>query len=156
MVPPRPEGLAMDNPTDDKLAAPGGFNVGGIGLDRPFRIRRLGHFGYNVESVADNLPLYRDLLGFYVSDVLDFARTPGFPTDFEGETVGYFMRHGTDHHSFVLFPKGIFVNRPDRPRPPPGITINQITWQVGSLREVTEATSWMEERHVAIARTGRD
>jgi hypothetical protein len=28
------------------------YDVGGVLLDRPFRIRRLGHFGYNVDDVA--------------------------------------------------------------------------------------------------------
>ena len=83
------------------------FNVGGVLLDRPFKIRRLGHFGLNVDDVKACLPFYTDLLGFSISDALYFGRRiedeevrKGFDT-----TVGYFMRHGSDHHSFVLFPR---------------------------------------------------
>ena len=36
------------------------------------------------------------------------------------------------------------------------ITINQITWQVGSLREVADATAWFRDSGTGIRRTGRD
>ena len=55
-----------------------------------------------------------------------------------GDARGFFMRHGTDHHSFVLFNKGVMDLRPDR-KFRPEVTINQITWQVGSLKEVVDA-----------------
>ena len=85
----------------------GKFNVGGVLLDRPFKIRRLGHFGYNVYKMDEAMHFYRDLLGFRVTDTLDFARVVPKPGMFDGvpTTVGYFMSHGTDHHSHVIFPK---------------------------------------------------
>src|SRR5919205_2506478 len=78
------------------------FNVGGILLKQPFKIRRLGHFGFNSDKVDESLRFYRDLLGFRVSDLLDFARIVPDPAAFSGlgETRGYFMRYGTDHHAF--------------------------------------------------------
>ena len=80
--------------------------LSGIELARPFQIRRLGHFGLNVESPEKSLQFYRDLLGFKVSDQIDFAdRLPPELKNQVGPTVGFFIRHGTDHHSFVLFPK---------------------------------------------------
>jgi catechol 2,3-dioxygenase-like lactoylglutathione lyase family enzyme len=36
------------------------------------------------------------------------------------------------------------------------VTINQITWQCGSLKEITEAHSYFEEQQVPIQRVGRD
>jgi catechol 2,3-dioxygenase-like lactoylglutathione lyase family enzyme len=36
------------------------------------------------------------------------------------------------------------------------VTINQITWQCGSLKEITSAHSYFEEQQVAIQRVGRD
>ena len=58
---------------------------------------------------------YGDLLGFKHSDVLDFGKMPWAPkrTDL-GDTRGYFMRYGTDHHAFVLFNKKVLDHRPDR------------------------------------------
>ncbi|MEE8332297.1 MAG: VOC family protein [Alphaproteobacteria bacterium] len=133
------------------------FNVGGVFLDRPFKIRRLGHFGLNVDDVKACLPFYADLLGFSISDALDFGRRiedeevrKGFDT-----TVGYFMRHGSDHHSFVLFPRPV-VNHIGGRSTRPDITINQITWQVGSLREVTSAEEYLRGIDNPIRRSGRD
>ena len=49
------------------------FDVGGVQLPRPFKVRRLGHFGLNVSNMAENIPFYTDLLGFRVSDSIDFG-----------------------------------------------------------------------------------
>ena len=118
------------------------FDVGGVLLDRPFKVRRLGHFGFNVEDVEAGRHFYTDLLGFKVSDV--------------SQRGGYFMRYGGDHHAFVLFQQ-----QPPGASSPgsggtPGVTINQITWQVGSLAEVVNAARWFGEEGVPIRRVGRD
>ena len=133
------------------------FDVGGLRLDRPFRVRRMGHFGFNVDDVHQCLHFYCDLLGFSISDPLDFGARIEDPEERErvGNTVGYFLRHGTDHHSFVVFPKKALDVLGGRPEPDK-ITINQITWQVGSLREVGEATRWFRENDIAFRRVGRD
>ena len=132
-------------------------NVGGLVLDRPFRIRRLGHFGFNVQDVEDCTKFYCDLLGFQISDPIDFGgRIKDEKRRAElGNTVGYFLRHGTDHHSFVVFPKPVLDEMGGRPGAD-RITINQITWQVGSLSEVADATAWFRSSGTGIRRTGRD
>jgi catechol 2,3-dioxygenase-like lactoylglutathione lyase family enzyme len=137
----------------------GKFDVGGVLLDRPFKIRRLGHFGYNSNRVEDALAFYRDLLGFRVTDPLDFAKIIPVPHIFDGlgPTTGYFMTHGTDHHSHVVFPKPVMdklnLHQGD---PHPEVTTNQITWQVGTLREVGEAIDWFRSIGVNPGRLGRD
>src|SRR6185503_7187186 len=131
------------------------YDVGGMKLGRPFKIRRLGHFGFNVSSVQTHLKFYRDLLGFRISDELDFGGRLGPEKSKEvGETVGTFMRHGNDHHSFVLFPK----KAREAFGTPFGkeVTINQMTWQVGTLREVVDSVQWLKDRQVVVGRTGRD
>jgi catechol 2,3-dioxygenase-like lactoylglutathione lyase family enzyme len=131
------------------------YVVGGVRLPRPFRIRRLGHFGFNVDEVEPCLDFYRRLLGFRVSDPIDFgARLPAGERGRHGPGTGYFLRHGTDHHSFVLFPGRVL--RALRGNEFPEVTTNQITWQVGSLREVVDGHAWMRERGVRINRAGRD
>ncbi len=139
----------------------GKFNVGGVLLDRPFKIRRLGHFGYNVYKMDEAMHFYRDLLGFRITDTLDFARVLPDPKILEGvPSVGYFMTHGTDHHSHVIFPKAAFdkmgrgsagghVTNPD-------VTTNQITWQVGTLREVGDGIDYFRSIGVNPGRVGRD
>ena len=132
------------------------YNVGGILLERPFKIRRLGHFGFNITKLEEARHFYGDLLGFVVSDKADFSRAPWFPKDAGfGDTHGYFMRYGTDHHAMVLFSKPVMDQRADR-KFAPEVTINQITWQCGSLREIGEAHTYFMEQQVRLQRVGRD
>ena len=133
------------------------YNVGGVWLDRPFKIRRLGHFGFNVRDVEAGVKFYTDVLGFSISDPIDFGSRI---EDEElrktlGSGIGYFLRHGTDHHSFVVFPKRI-LDQLAGPSKRDDVTINQITWQVGSLREVTAAEEWLRGLENPIRRSGRD
>jgi catechol 2,3-dioxygenase-like lactoylglutathione lyase family enzyme len=136
--------------------AHGKFNVGGVVLDQPFKIRRLGHFGFNLVDMDEGLRFYTDLLGFRVSDVMDYSRRAKDPAQLAGlgNPNGYFTRYGTDHHAMVLFPKRLrdALGRGDKP----GVTINQITWQVGSLSEVGNAIKWFAERNIKQQRSGRD
>ena len=136
----------------------GGFDVGGLRLERPFKVRRLGHFGFYADDMPASLRFYRDLLGFQVTDELDFAPRARDPKDVEGlgDTRGYFMRHGTDHHAFVLFPGRVRRAVDYDGRMAEGAAINQITWQVGSLREVRRAAEWLEASGVGYERAGRD
>jgi catechol 2,3-dioxygenase-like lactoylglutathione lyase family enzyme len=133
------------------------FNVGGVLLDRPFKIRRLGHFGFNCTDFDACVKFYTELLGFSISDPIHFgARIEDEKVRNSLEhTTGYFTRHGTDHHSFVLFPKPLMDYMGGRSKRP-DVTINQITWQVGSLQEVTGAEDWLREMENPIRRSGRD
>ncbi len=132
------------------------FDVGGVLLRQPFKIRRLGHFGFNLSNMEAGVHFYIDLLGFRVSDVIDYSRRAKDPAQVAGlgDPNGYFTRCGTDHHAMVLFPKRVrdALGRSERP----GITINQITWQVGSLAEVGNAIRWFNERDIKQQRAGRD
>src|SRR5213592_1232003 len=132
------------------------YNVGGVLLPRPFKIRRLGHFGFNAVKMDQSRDFYERLLGFRHSDVLDFGKMPWAPKGGGlGDTRGYFMRYGTDHHAFVLFNKRVLDHRPDR-KFAPEVTINQITWQCGSLKEIMDAHAYFQDQGVPIQRVGRD
>jgi catechol 2,3-dioxygenase-like lactoylglutathione lyase family enzyme len=132
------------------------FNVGGVQLHQPFKIRRLGHFGFNLSAMDEGVRFYIDLLGFRVSDVMDYSKRAKSPEQVAGlgNPNGYFTRYGTDHHAMVLFPKRVrdALGRQERP----GVTINQITWQVGSLREVGIGIQWFTESGIKLQRSGRD
>ena len=146
----------MNKPERVPESAAAQFLVGGVKLPRPFRIRRLGHFGVNVADPEKTRDFYCRLLGFRVSDPLDFAeRVPPEQRAKVGPTVGYFSRHGTDHHSFVFFPRKLLETINPHARTPSG-TVNQITWQVGSLQEVSDAFDWFTKRGRPIRRAGRD
>ncbi len=136
--------------------ANGKFNVGGVLLNQPFKIRRLGHFGFNLSNMEAGVHFYVDLLGFRISDVIDYSRRAKDPAQMKGlgDPNGYFTRYGTDHHAMVLFPERVrdALGRHEQP----GITVNQITWQVGSLSEVSNAIKWFGQRGIKQQRSGRD
>jgi catechol 2,3-dioxygenase-like lactoylglutathione lyase family enzyme len=134
------------------------FDVGGYWQARPFRVTRLGHLGLNCTLIDESVRCYRDLLGLRVSDRMDFRDRIKNPEILEGlgDTGGYFMRHGTEHHSFVLFNKRVREAVDTKRNFRSGVTINQISWQVSSLQEVVDSESWLRERGHAIQRAGRD
>ncbi|MGE3643076.1 MAG: VOC family protein [Beijerinckiaceae bacterium] len=135
------------------------YDVGGVLLDRPFKIRRLGHFGFSARNLKEMLQFYNQEIGFKITDPMNFAEHgPAIAEKLKGiaDTHQYFMRHGTDHHSFVMADQEV-VNRLYASRPhQPTHSINQMTWQVGSLREVVNAIDYFEKKDVLINRAGRD
>ena len=136
----------------------GRYAVGGVLMDRPFRIQRLGHFGLNAEIAARSVDFYTRLLGFRVSDEIDFTTiVPGLVdrTDLQ-EKSGFFLKLNSDHHSLVIFPRPVRKAMDRHGLTPPEVTINQLTWQVGSLRQVVDATEWLAANGRRIARQGRD
>ena len=139
----------------DITASRSRFNVGGVMLERPFKIERLGHFGFNVDDTDACLDFYSGLLGLRVTDSLDLA--PRVPDKLEGiaQTRAYFLNHGTDHHSFALFPKPALDILGAR-SPREDMRVNQISWQVGSLRQVRDALDWLKAQGNPIHRIGRD
>jgi len=134
------------------------YDVGGYRLERPFRVRRLGHIGLNCTLIDESVHCYRNLLGLRISDRIDFSERIPNPEiiDGLGDPGGYFMRHGTDHHSFVLFNRRVRETVDQHRDFPPQVTVNQISWQVGSLREVVEGEGWLHGNGCRIQRSGRD
>jgi len=133
------------------------YSVGGVAMPRPFRIRRLGHFGVDIQDPEAGRHFYERLLGFRTSDTLEMGeRIPPELKGKVGPTLGYFSRHGTDHHSFVWFPRRARQALLSDSKAFPEVTTNQITWQVGSLREVVSGLDWVRKRNVRIRRAGRD
>ena len=140
-------------------AANGKHNVGGVLLDQPFKIRRLGHFGVNAIDMAGALRFYKDLLGFRVVDVRDTFKGKPVPDHLKefGDPNGYFFRYGSDHHALVIYNQRLRMAMDKTgKRFRHGRTINQITWQVGSLAEVYDADAWMKSIGQNMVRVGRD
>jgi catechol 2,3-dioxygenase-like lactoylglutathione lyase family enzyme len=129
----------MTAPTGNK------YNVGGVMLDRPFKIRRLGHFGFNGMDMEANRRFYVELLGLKIS------------ADAAGG--GFFGRHNGDHHSFVIFHRPSIDERiltsqfayhyKDEN------DINQITWQVQNVQEVWDATKYFKDLELDVRTEGR-
>ena len=140
-------------------AANGKFDVGGILMDHPFKIRRLGHFGINSQDQTAMIRFYTDLAGFKIVDVRDPFNGKETPPEFRkfGDCKGYFTRFHSDHHALVFYNHRFrMAGDKEGKRFYPGNTINQITWQVGSLREVVEGHEWLTAEGCPMVRTGRD
>jgi hypothetical protein len=60
----------MHNQGGQGMAVAQRYNVGGVFLPRPFKVRRLGHFGFNAVKMQEGLEFYNALLGFKLSDTL--------------------------------------------------------------------------------------
>jgi catechol 2,3-dioxygenase-like lactoylglutathione lyase family enzyme len=133
------------------------FDVGGVRLARPFKLLRLGHFGVNAADPEAARDFYCRILGFRVSDPIDFgARLPESERGKHGPGTGYFTRHGADHHSFVIFPRRVMTQVNPHYRKYPELTVNQMTWQVSSLQEVVNGFEWFKRRGNPVLRQGRD
>jgi catechol 2,3-dioxygenase-like lactoylglutathione lyase family enzyme len=141
----------------DTIQKPTTYDVGGVRYPRPFKIRRLGHFGFNVADMDKGLDFYARLLGFRVTDTRDFSKVPGreeMAKRLQDPRI-VFMSHNSDHHAFLLAHKSLgaifgddAVSR--------DVTVNQITWQVGTMDEVFAAADYFRDRDVEIRRVGRD
>ena len=123
------------------------YDVGGVLLPRPFKTGRFGHFGLYVHDLDASLRFYRDLLGFRHTDEL---RNPTAGP----EPIGHFLTYNTDHHAMVLIDASVGRARSDRYDR--GVTINQMSFQVGTLREVVDAHEMMQREDMPIWRVGRD
>jgi catechol 2,3-dioxygenase-like lactoylglutathione lyase family enzyme len=133
------------------------YNVGGVIYPQPFKIRRLGHFGFNLSNLDAGVDFYTRLLGFRVTDAIDigmfeFAREAAARMK---DTRIIFTTHGTDHHALLLADTsmGAFLGDDSSNG---DMTLNQITWQVGTLEEVVSSADYLREKQVKIRRTGRD
>lgn len=149
---------AAEPGADPMGAVQADIDVGGIGLPRPFHLSRIGHIGINVVDIDRSLEFYRDLLGFRMSDILDFGEMAPAGQKPQGRSGwGIFMRYGSDHHSLVLF--GSYAARAAQDLLgdfPVEVTSNQISWQAGSLQQVIEGNRWMRSHARRIAYSGRD
>lgn len=136
------------------------YDVGGVLLPRPFKIRRFGHFGLNLDRLDEAITFYTDLLGFRVTDEMNvFDGLPPETRTTAKETITdprvVFTSNSSDHHALVLAHRtfGTFAGYD---RIAKDNTLNQITWQVGSLQEVVDADAYLRAQGVEVGRAGRD
>lgn len=123
------------------------YDVGGVMLEQPFRIARLGHFGLYMEDIEAASRFFGDVLGFRRTDVLTSP-------DGSGKVRGYFHGHNTDHHSMAFISADVARSRDDRYAR--GITVNQLSFQVGTLEEMIHAYRLFRDSGSTIWRVGRD
>jgi catechol 2,3-dioxygenase-like lactoylglutathione lyase family enzyme len=140
--------------------APEQFDVGGVLLPRPFKIRRFGHFGLNLNRLDEAITFYTDLLGFRITDEMNILdEVPAEGRDAVAQLVTdprmVFTSNSSDHHALLLAHR-TFGTLLGNDRIAKDNTLSQLTWQVGSLREVVDAEAFLRDRGVQIVRVGRD
>jgi catechol 2,3-dioxygenase-like lactoylglutathione lyase family enzyme len=131
------------------------YDVEGIDFPRPFRIRRLGHFGFNLNSLDAGADFYGRLLGFRCTDEVRLGEFESeLPPSLQDDRL-IFMTHNTDHHALLLAHRSLGAMFGDDAGGA-DITLSQITWQVGSLHEVVNAVTYFDAKTTPIRRSGRD
>jgi catechol 2,3-dioxygenase-like lactoylglutathione lyase family enzyme len=134
-------------------------DVGGVLLPRPFKIRRVGHFGYNCLDIDRMLEFYVDGLGLIISDQSERmpSRLPAKEqaTLSPNEKLLHFTRFGSEHHQLVFISQQVW-DWVGQNNGSAGASINQVTWQVGSLAEVVNGSEWIWGQGERLMRSGRD
>ncbi|WP_168787921.1 VOC family protein [Paraburkholderia aromaticivorans] len=122
------------------------YDVGGVTFSRPFKAVRLGHLGvWTAETEASEARLI-DLFGLRQTERM---------TGKEGELLGCFTTCNTDHHALVAINPAT-ADPERRAYYEAGATLNQISFQVNSLREVNEAYRFFNASGIKVQRIGRD
>ena len=121
------------------------YDVGGVTLPRPFHIQRLGHIGLTHADIDAAAKFYSEELGFRATDAL---QPPGVPM-----RLAWFSTYGADHHALVHVNAMLEAGAPGYSR---GATVNQISFQVGTLQEVVDGNAYFAEQGVEQWRYGRD
>lgn len=132
----------------------GQYDVGGVRCSRPFKVRRLGHFGINLQSLNAGMDFYGGKLGFLVTDEVKLR-------EFDAEAFAHveddrilFFTCNTDHHSFLITHTSLEVLFGESPATEKGLS--HMSWQVGSLQEVVNALDYFSSAGTEIRRSGRD
>jgi catechol 2,3-dioxygenase-like lactoylglutathione lyase family enzyme len=123
------------------------YNVGGVALARPFKMGRLGHVGTFQADLEAARRFYVGELGFRLTDELT-----GGP---DSPLLGFFTTHGTDHHTMVCINAALALAG-DAAAYQGGLTINQISFQVGTLQEVMQGHAYFQQLGLKVWRVGRD
>ena len=136
------------------------YEVGGVRMARPFKIRRFGHFGFNVDRFDEAVTFYTDELGFRITDDANlFEMLDGPALEYARKIVTnprmLFTSNSSDHHAVLLAHKS-FGTLFGNDAVANDNTVSQITWQVGTLDEVLDGAEYLTANNVQLVRLGRD
>jgi catechol 2,3-dioxygenase-like lactoylglutathione lyase family enzyme len=136
------------------------YEVGGVRMARPFKIRRFGHFGFNVDRLDEAVTFYTDELGFRITDDANlFEMLDGPALEYARKIVTnprmLFTSNSSDHHAVLLAHKS-FGTLFGNDAVAKDNTVSQLTWQVGTLDEVLDGAEYLTANNVQLVRLGRD
>tara|TARA_B100000315_G_scaffold223093_1_gene227623 strand:+ start:1166 stop:2392 length:1227 start_codon:yes stop_codon:yes gene_type:complete len=121
-------------------------DVGGVELERPFKVRRLDHLVFYYTDFEKMVRFYEGILGFRMTDSKDNknarpALCPLLPTPF------YFMTIGQDQHNMAFVPNTLRSLFKDHEK----TSMNHYAWDLGSYEELRGSLSYLRERGVPVA-----
>lgn len=103
----------------------------------PIRVRKLGHFVYEVSDIERSTEFWTTVMGFSVSD--------------RNEAGMVFLATGSDHHSIALVP----TSKTARPAPDAGLLFHHLAMEVDSIDVLFRARDFLKSRGIPIAFEGR-
>jgi catechol 2,3-dioxygenase len=109
-----------------------------VGRPSPVRIRKLGHVVIQVRDLERSMKFYTEVLNFRVSD-----RNP------EGAV---FLTSVGDHHTVALFPS---AGEAAETASKGAVRLHHFAMEVGSIDELFEIRSYLQQRGVPIVFEGR-
>src|SRR5262245_44037048 len=113
------------------------FDVGGVLMPRPFKIRRLGHVAITVDDLDEAIDFYGRVLGFHITErmnLADYAHLAPLVAHIKDTRV-VFATNNSDHHALVIVHRtmgGILGAEAANKE----VNLSHLAWQVGSLAEV--------------------
>lgn len=126
------------------------YNVGGLILPRPFWIRKLSHVGIYYSDFDSSMRFYNHILGFRASDIYGSKMSKYHPgLERLGPWQRCFLSNNIDHHTLVLAPAAL------RSKDSQQTTLQQFSWEVGSLDEVRNGRDFMKAHQVPIDFVGK-
>jgi catechol 2,3-dioxygenase-like lactoylglutathione lyase family enzyme len=101
----------------------------------PIKIKKLGHFVYEVSDIDRSTRFWTELLGFHVTD----RNEQGF----------VFLRNATDHHTIALVP-----GKHDR-RATDGNAVHHLAMEVDDVEDLFRARDFLKARGIELLYEGR-
>jgi catechol 2,3-dioxygenase len=106
-------------------------------VSTPIKVKKLGHFVYEVSDIERSTKFWTEILGFHFSD----RNEPGM----------VFLHNATDHHSIALVPS----KHKQLAGPESGLRVHHLAMEVDSAETLLRAREFLREHGVPITYEGR-
>ena len=104
-------------------------------MTTPIKIKKLGHFVYEVSDIDRSTKFWTEILGFHVSD--------------RNERGMVFLHNATDHHAIALVPSK------DKQRAEGGLRVDHLAMEVDGVESLFKAREFLREHGIPISYEGR-
>src|SRR5580658_1371792 len=129
MIGQPPRESRMDGEQRDTVRRDGDAGVS------PIKVKKMGHFVYEVADVARSVKFWTEVMGFQVTESNEVGIT--------------FLRYGADHHGIGLFPReaGVSAARPHK--------FQHLAFEVETADALISARDYLRRNGVPVVAEGR-